>query len=222
MQSHSEKVSSNKEIRETIKKMYTSTKWEKFYFNVKWRKGSAIEFFESLIPNKGLIVDVGCGTGILANFLTLKSKDRKVIGTDLDERRVESAKKTIMGKKIEFYVKDIGDLEIKDCDAITIYDVIHHINPEMQLSLLKQCYSKLKKGGVLLIKDVDKKPILKYAFVRTLDQCTNMLHTTLGKLNFVRSKKMKEILSSVGFEVEIMTPPVKDFCPHVVYVCKKN
>ena len=222
MQSHSQKVYSNKEIREIIKKMYTSTKWEKFYFNVKWRKGSAIEFFESLVPNEGLIIDIGCGTGILANFLTLKSNRRKIIGTDLDERRIESAKKTIMGKNIEFCVKDIGDLKINDCDAITIYDVIHHINPEMQLSLLKQCYSKLKKGGVLLIKDVDKKPILKYAFVRTLDQLTNVMHTTLGKLNFVKSKKMTEILKSIGFEVEVIKPPIKDFCPHIIYSCKKN
>lgn len=222
MQSPSQKVFSNKEIREIIKKMYASTNWEEFYFNIKWRKGSAIEFFESLIPDKGLIIDIGCGTGILANFLVLKSDKRRVIGTDLDERRIESAKKTIMGKDIEFYVKDIGDLEIKDCDAITIYDVIHHISPEIQLSLLKQCYSKLKKGGILLIKDVDKKPMLKYAFVRTLDQLTNLMHTTLGKLNFVKSKKMAKILKSIGFEVEVIKPQIKDFCPHIIYSCKKN
>ena len=69
------------------------------------------------IENK-VILDLGCGTGIFS-FGAYLAGAKKVIGIDIDEKAVETAKKFAKKNKlkIEFFVKDVGDVNFK-CDTI--------------------------------------------------------------------------------------------------------
>src|SRR3989344_3547087 len=64
---------------------------------------------ESLLPREGTIIDIGCGEGILDNLLALRAPNRRVIGFDLNARRVrvaESIKKKRGIPNVEFFVAD--------------------------------------------------------------------------------------------------------------------
>ena len=49
---------------------------------------------EALIPKKANIVDVGCGFGLLANYIAVMSENREILGIDFSVRRIQVANKT--------------------------------------------------------------------------------------------------------------------------------
>lgn len=101
---------------------------------------------ELLAPKQGeKILDVGCGTGDLANELYKQGVD--VVGVDHSSTMVEQAKQKY--PHIPFYVADIMNLPYeKEFDAIYSNAVLHWVkNPER--ALYNMCKS-LRIGGRLV------------------------------------------------------------------------
>lgn len=116
---------------------------------------------EKMIVKKGNIVDLGCGDGIFANFLALKSKKRKIFGVEISKERLARADKGIPNTK--FLVGDVTKLNIPKADTILLVHVLHHLlSYSAQEELLYAIKSKLKKGGQLLIAEVKPSWSFKY------------------------------------------------------------
>jgi len=211
--------------QEKIRGLYgLKTRMDRFYFRVKFRKGNAMKATESCVPQKGNIIDLGCGDGFFANYLVLKESERKVLGIDLDSKRIARAKKSIQGRKnIDFIVKDLRDIKLKKTDAIIMYDVLHHVTYENQEKILKECYDKLGESGLLIIKDVNKNKFLKYFFfARMIDTLTSLTNVTAGeKRAFRKPEEFSSLLKKIGFNVETKILDLKDITPHVLFICKK-
>ncbi len=123
---------------------------------------------ESLITKKGKIIDLGCGYGIFSNFLALKSKDRKILGIELNDGKISRADKGI--KNTEFKAGDIRNKEIPKADSIVLMHVLHHLdNFIQQENLIKVCLKKLNTKGELLIIECVKSPIFLFALTRIAD-----------------------------------------------------
>jgi len=43
--------------------------------------------YSDFLPQRGVIFDIGCGYGLLSNYLALRFPARKVIGIDLDQKK---------------------------------------------------------------------------------------------------------------------------------------
>jgi 2-polyprenyl-3-methyl-5-hydroxy-6-metoxy-1,4-benzoquinol methylase len=74
----------------------------------------------------------------------------KLTGVDLDRKQIEVAKKS----NLEVYLEDaVHFLEKQNTlfDYIYMLDILEHIEKERQLPLLKMCYQKLSKDGVLVL-----------------------------------------------------------------------
>ena len=98
------------------------------YAYLRWRL-CPFEEIESHIPKEGKIIDVGCGYGLLANFLTLRSSKRDVTGIDLSVRRIGAAQETTDSRKnIHFKLINVLDLELREPDAVVMSDFLHHID----------------------------------------------------------------------------------------------
>ena len=78
---------------------------ERIYINIRWRL-CPFQKIESLLPEEGVIIDVGCGYGLLSNLVALKSDKRNVIGIDSAEKRILIAQKTVNGRKNIEHLKD--------------------------------------------------------------------------------------------------------------------
>jgi len=107
------------------------------------------ETIEEYVPRNGTIVDLGCGFGIFANFLATQSLERKVIGIDLNKKRIQLAKEIFCNvPNLDFVCSNITDTKIPKTNTITAVDVLHHIpSLELQTNLLRECYSVLSEGG---------------------------------------------------------------------------
>ena len=77
------------------KKLYPIFKgqgaWTAFYTRTKFKICPLLPI-EPLLPPAGRVLDLGCGNGLFAAILKLGSPARTIIGFDLDEKKIESAR----------------------------------------------------------------------------------------------------------------------------------
>jgi len=204
-----------------ITKLYSSFS-DKLYIYLRY---IILPFYliEKYIPKKGKIVDIGCGHGAFSIYLALKEKSREIIGLDFNKKRIESANKAASNlKNVKFYSKDfIKDPAITKTEAIILIDLLHHVPYNTQKDLLEDCFKKIKKGGELIIKDISDKPRWKYYH--------NYLHDKLlsgqTDLFFIQPKKVKNLLTEVGFRIKINSKKINvsiiNPYPHYIIVAKK-
>ena len=118
----------------------------------------------SYLPDHGTIIELGCGPGLMSNYLALKLKNIKVIGLDLDENKIKIAKTTRKDRtNIDFMVKD-ACLGMLPSAGVIMTDFLHHLPKSEHSTLLDVIYKNLEKDGRLVILEVDPsiKPAWKY------------------------------------------------------------
>lgn len=175
------------------------------------------------IPDKGIVVDLGCGDGILTNFLALSRPKVKFIGIELNKERVVDADRGLINAK--FVHGDILKTNVPQADVITIVHVLHHLpSKKDQEILLTGLKRKLKRGGKIVVVEIIEKPILKYWFTWITDAITVPI-LFQGKLFasdfYYRTKKEWEVLfEKLNFKVKShMAHKGKPFS-HIVFVCR--
>jgi SAM-dependent methyltransferase len=108
------------------------------------------------------VLDVGCGTGVLADYLP---DDKYYLGIDLNERFLKFAKKR--GKNV--MMQDALTFErYSEFDVCFIMDVLHHINPRHE-AFVERVLDEVQKRVVICEPfEVPSHPITK-KFVRIID-----------------------------------------------------
>ena len=188
---------------------------------------SIMNVLEEHLPEQGLVLDIGCGYGIISHLLSARHPDRSLIGVDISSHRIEVARKSAHhGGNIEFHMTDIRDAQIPQCSAIMMLDILYMLPYRVQEQILRRCYEKLSDGGVLVIKDNGKSPYWKYIYAYTEE----MIKTKLGlygrdvKENsscYWDSQELLVLLSKIGFCATMI--PLRSRLPYsgVFYICRK-
>lgn len=109
-------------------------------------------------PGVGPVVDLGCGFGIVLGLVGHRSPGRRLVGCDLDERRIDTARRALAPLKAELSVSDVRTFEFPSAGLILIIDVLQYLNAEEQLELLRKCYAWLLPGGKLVFRVPDNTP----------------------------------------------------------------
>jgi len=179
---------------------------------------------EEHFPKGGTIVDLGCGNGLFPNILSLGSPERRVIGLDLDEKKIEVANQTkARDSHITYQVGDVVEAEYPKGDVFTLVDVLYLIPYDKHELILKKCYQSLSEDGALIIKEMDTQPRWKYTcnlFQETL--AVKLIGFTLGERFFFRSQEdYLEILRRIGFKVKPILLHSGYWYPHIAYICTK-
>lgn len=128
-----------------------------WYCRIKTGLEKNYELFESLMPKQGMIVDVGCGYGFLPYMLMYKGRQREILGVDYDEEKILVAQNCVdRSSKVSFKVGDVSEFDFPASEGFIISDVLHYLPKDKQVKVIENCIQKLKRGGVLLIRDADK------------------------------------------------------------------
>lgn len=178
---------------------------------------------EPYLPKKGLIVDLGSGYGSYDLYFALREPKRKIIGLELIKSRVRIAKQASKGiRNVKFKPQDFTkDSKIKSADAICMFDLLHHIPYQTQEVILRECFKKLRKNGLLIIKDIAERPRWKFLY--------NYLHdkimTKNDKLYFLKMGELMQKLNDAQFKVVQAPTIMKTYplnpIPHFIVICKK-
>jgi len=126
-----------------------------WYVRIKWKlEVNNFEHYNQLLKDKTNILDVGCGYGYLSYFLHYKDENRKILGIDYDEEKINIAANGFdKTENLVFKHEDITTYQFDKFDAILLNDVLHYFSKEKQQQLLEKCALSLTTNGIILIRD---------------------------------------------------------------------
>jgi 2-polyprenyl-3-methyl-5-hydroxy-6-metoxy-1,4-benzoquinol methylase len=120
----------------------------------------------SLVPESGSVLDVGCGCGLFLGLALRWGHRITAIGLDISESAIHSAirmRQTGLNEeqrsRLTFrHVRTIDDWPSATYDMVSIIDVIHHVPVDQQAAVLQALAARVKPGGILLYKDMARRP----------------------------------------------------------------
>lgn len=116
------------------------------------RKLFSINFIEDKDLVNKVVLDIGCGFGWFELFAASKNV-KKIVGLELAEDDLETAKKNINNISIEFQVGNATNLPFDNnyFDTVVSWEVIEHIPKGTEKEMLSEIRRVLKKGGAIYI-----------------------------------------------------------------------
>lgn len=179
-----------------------------------------LDYYLKFLPHQGLIIDVGCGYGVLANYLSLNLPHNQIIGIDLNKKRIDAALRTIGSRvNINYLIEDVTQWYWPSCAGIAMTDFLHHVTHDNQEIVLQKAFQSLEKDGVLLISEVDPtiKPVCRFWASYLSDR---FLYPWTWSY-FRKPADLTGIISRLGFKVQIVNLSDHIFAG-VLYICHKS
>lgn len=174
------------------------------------------------VPQKGKLLDYGCGHGLFLAYCLLKRPHLELIGFDPDQHKSAILKRMNGVRSIEGIQKNDSS-ETYNC--IVIMDVLYCVEKELHDKILRELSDKLEKGGALIMKEIVSQPFYKRLF-NILHEILTMkiLRITKGSVLELRPKRYYEnIILEAGFELTISEPIHKGYLwPHHLFVAIKR
>lgn len=203
--------------------LYTKLGWKGIFAKIRFWDAPYMET-EKLIPKKGLVVDLGCGEGIFANFLALSSSTREVLGIEIDRTRLKIADRGVPNTKFQW--GDATKVELPNADTIILFHVLHHFNSYLsQENVLNRCFNRLKHGGKLIIVEVEPKPSVKYFVTWLTDHFLVPIlfeRRFYSPIYFRKNDQWHKVLVKNGFSCKVINVEHGHPFTHIILECKKN
>ena len=185
---------------------------------------SDLAFVERYVPRHGFIVDLGCGHGLFSNVLVEASASRRVLGIDLDERKIAVARTTVQGREsLRFERGDIVHESPPKCDAITIVDVLYLLPAADQEEVLHKAASALSENAPLVVKAQERSASPRYALTYAQELVTTAVGFTRGGrggLSFPTRDEATAMFERAGFLVDVIEMPGRPYSD-VLYLARK-
>ncbi len=157
------------------------------------------------LPEEGLLLDLGCGRGILMALLataraqaargifpagwTAPSPDLRFHGIDAGEKATRAARQAL-GDEATISTADLRGLqpgELPAAAAIFLLDVLHYLEPAEQEALLDRAAAALAPGGVLVVREADAAAGRAFARTRAAERLAALLRGHLRQRHAFRS-----------------------------------
>jgi ubiquinone/menaquinone biosynthesis C-methylase UbiE len=138
-------------------------------------------------------LDVGGGTGILAQTVKTLFSLERVVSVDVEDRFIPSL-------DIETAVYDGVTLPFPDrsFDCILMFNVLHHVPPSSRVTLLREC-RRVTGGGPIYIKDHISTGPLDDVRLTVLDFLGNVPFGGMLRANYLRKADWDYISEATGY-----------------------
>ncbi|WP_298711372.1 trifunctional MMPL family transporter/lysophospholipid acyltransferase/class I SAM-dependent methyltransferase [Chitinophaga sp.] len=194
-----------------------------WYMRIKTRMERNYEDFHRMLPERGDIMDIGCGYGFMSYMLHFLAPERNILGVDYDEEKIAVAQHCyIRNGQVQFRAADITQSDLPEKDAFVLLDVLHYLQPEQQASLVRRCMDKLRPGGVIIIRDGDADLKQKHRGTKLTELFSTKLlgfnKTAAHPLSFFSSATLRQTVESHGGTVERIDQT--KFTSNVVFIIR--
>ena len=185
---------------------------------------SDLAIIDRYVPRHGFIVDLGCGHGLFANLLAEAGPNRRILGIDVDNRKIEVARSTIQGREsIRFELGDIVHETPPRCDAVTIVDVLYLLPPSDQEAVLRKVAGALVENAPLVVKAQERAASPRYALTYAQELVMTALGVTRAsarRFHFLGRAEAVAMFERAGFLVDVIDMPGRPYTD-VLYLARK-
>ena len=152
---------------------------------------------ESLLPSAH-VLDVGCGAGLLANFLSLVG--HHVTGIDLSLTSLRYAKERDVSKSVRYLQGNANALpfEKSSFDVVCAMDLLEHVQtPE---AVVKEASRVLKSGGLFFFHTFNRNLLSRFMIIKAVEWFIPRTpkHMHVYDL-FIKPDELQKMLDHNGF-----------------------
>ncbi|MFT5184126.1 MAG: 1-acyl-sn-glycerol-3-phosphate acyltransferase [Flavobacteriales bacterium] len=194
-----------------------------WYFRIKWMlERRNFEHYDMIIPDEGVVYDLGCGYGYLSLYLSARSANRELIGIDYDKEKIKVAQNHyLVSEGLQFENEDLRLFNPKPAAAIFLNDVLHYMPEDEQLTLLNICAQALLPNGTLIIRDGLRDLEGKHGLTRLTEYFSTKLfkfNKTTDKLHFFDREFIEKFAGQNNMSVDFT--PASKRTSNVLFVLK--
>lgn len=179
---------------------------------------------EQIVPKNGFIVDLGCGEGIFTNFLGLSSKSRKILGIEIDRKRLRVANRGV--SNVSFKWGDATKVRIPPADAIVLFHLLHHLRSfAEQEKVINMCFNQLKRAGKLIVVEAEPKISFKFLVTWLTDHLLVpwlFERKLYSSIFFRRSQDWMRLLEESGFSCNTISAEEGKPFTHIILECQRK
>ncbi len=122
------------------------------------------EVLIDIVPPGAKILDIASGAGLFLALLAYRRRISSGRGFDSNSSRIALAHNMQQQMPAEpsliFELRDVSDPWPEGYyDVVSVIDILHHILPDHQRSVIVQAASRVAPGGILLYKDMARRPV---------------------------------------------------------------
>lgn len=188
---------------------------------LRWATAPVAELVAEL-PERGEVLDVGCGHALLALHLATRSPEVTVSGVDVDTVKLAAARRAVSASGLDGRVRlaevDVGWLPAPgSCDAAVVSDVLYLLGAERAGELLEALAVAVRPGGTVVVQDTDPTCGWRSRLAAVQEQISVRLLglTAGGRVEFLEPGEVVSRLRGAGLDV---APPRPTRRPHPQFV----
>jgi predicted exporter/SAM-dependent methyltransferase len=157
---------------------------------------------DAAVPPTGAVLDLGCGYGMVAHWLTLAAPGRTVLGADGDADRIRVARATAgANPRVAFEHRDLLSWDYPACGHVLLCDVLHYFPRELKAAVLRKAFAALRPGGLLVLREACQEDSWRHRLVALSERWSVWLgqNKTAHGLHFESAEDYRALLEQAGF-----------------------
>jgi len=169
--------------------------------------------FHEALPKKGVIAEVGCGHGVVCQYLARRAPFRQMVGFDMDLRRINVALNAMDSlRNLEYRAAFFDKGSCKELTGVVVIGVFCLLQDSSVLEILRAIRKNLSNGGLLLVSDIPDynggDRVHRFHLAR--ERFLGRIGFTVGQGIFLRSEsEWEQMLESTGFsQTKALNAPV--------------
>lgn len=169
---------------------------------------------DAALPKKGLIYEIGCGMGVISNYLS-QIESRRIVGIDTDLEKIEHDQPA---ETLSFVQADAATFSYQSCVGAVLSDFLHHVDYLTQEKILRRLTGKINKNGVLIVKEIDDGDGIR----RWMSRFWDFIFYPQDKIYYRTKQDLWVLLKNLGYEVKLTREVIWFPGSTYFYICTKK
>ncbi len=166
------------------------------------------------------LLDIGCGIGLLGQYLHAQGCVPEYLGLDHDQRKIEAGLRALHRAGID------QSLQLRCADGTTaqtvrghvaLLDVLHYLSQERQRAVIEHAVRHLAPDGMLIVRSVLREPNWRYQATRVSEFFLRISGwMRVGAQHYPSADELRAPLEAAGLQVTIR--PLHGHTPYNSYL----